>query len=144
MAESVDKKGKVDQFAVNGADHWYDIPNHYVRTINNYVISNAAPAGFLRAVAPNWTWWANECLVDECAHKAGVDPLDMRLSMFTAKGKNAGSPPNSIGGSHRLRNVLLIATGKAGYGVKPMSDNSAMGIAAVASQERGLQLGLPL
>ena len=137
MAESVDKKGKVDQFAVNGADHWYDIPNHYVRTANNYVIANASPSGFLRAVAPNWTWWANECFVDECAHKAGIDPLDMRLSMFNATGKNAGSAPNSIGGSHRLRNVLLIAAGKAGYGVKPMPENTAMGIAAVASQERG-------
>ena len=73
----VDKKGKVDQFAVNGADHWYDIPNHYVRTANNYVIANASPSGFLRAVAPNWTWWANECFVDECAHKAGIDPLDI-------------------------------------------------------------------
>jgi len=137
MAESVDKKGKVDQFAINGADHWYDIPNHYVRTANNYVISGAAPAGFLRAVAPNWTWWANECFVDECAHKAGVDPLDMRLSMFNAQGKNAGAAPNSIGGSHRLRNVLLIAAGKAGYGAKPMAENTAQGIAAVASQERG-------
>ena len=137
MAESVDKKGKVDQFAVNGADHWYDIPNHYVRTANNYVIANASPSGFLRAVAPNWTWWANECFVDECAHKAGIDPLDMRLSMFNATGKNAGSAPNSIGGSHRLKNVLLIAAGKAGYGVKPMPENTAMGIAAVASQERG-------
>ena len=137
MAESVDKKGKVDQFAVNGADHWYDIPNHYVRTANNYVIANASPSGFLRAVAPNWTWWANECFVDECAHKAGIDPLDMRLSMFNATGKNAGSAPNSIGGSHRLKNVLLIAAGKAGYGVKPMPENTAMGIASVASQERG-------
>ena len=57
--------------------------------------------------------------------------------MFNATGKNAGSAPNSIGGSHRLKNVLLIAAGKAGYGVKPMPENTAMGIAAVASQERG-------
>ena len=57
--------------------------------------------------------------------------------MFNATGKNAGSAPNSIGGSHRLKNVLLIAAGKAGYGVKPMPENTAMGIASVASQERG-------
>ena len=137
MAESVDKKGKVDQFAINGADHWYDIPNHYVRTANNYVIAKASPSGFLRAVAPNWTWWANECFVDECAHQAGIDPLEMRLNMFKASGKNAGSAPNSIGGVNRLRNVLLVAAGKAGYGVKPMQENTAQGIAAVASQERG-------
>ncbi|MBT3939711.1 MAG: hypothetical protein HOF44_08395, partial [Pelagibacterales bacterium] len=63
------------------------MPNHYVRTANNYVISKASPSGFLRAVAPNWTWWANECFVDECAHQAGIDPLEMRLNMFKASGK---------------------------------------------------------
>ena len=35
MPDSVDKKGKVDQFSTNGSDHWYDIPNHKVRSINN-------------------------------------------------------------------------------------------------------------
>ena len=137
MAESVDKKGKIDQFATNGSDHWYDIPNHYVRSANNMVIWNAAPAGFLRAVAPTWTWWAVESFVDETAHKIGKDPLDLRLSMLGGSGRNAGSPPNTVGGGHRLRNVLLVATGRAGYGVKPMPANTAQGIAAVASQERG-------
>ena len=137
MAESVDKKGKIDQFATNGSDHWYDIPNHYVRSANNMVIWNAAPAGFLRAVAPTWTWWAVESFVDETAHKIGKDPLDLRLSMLGGTGRNAGSPPNTVGGGHRLRNVLLVATGRAGYGVKPMPANTAQGIAAVASQERG-------
>ena len=137
MAESVDKKGKIDQFATNGSDHWYDIPNHYVRSANNMVIWNASPSGFLRAVAPTWTWWAVESFVDETAHKIGKDPLDLRLSMLGGTGRNAGSPPNTVGGGHRLRNVLLVATGRAGYGVKPMPENTAQGIAAVASQERG-------
>ena len=137
MAESVDKKGKIDQFATNGSDHWYDIPNHYVRSANNMVIWNASPSGFLRAVAPTWTWWAVESFVDETAHKIGKDPLDLRLSMLGGTGRNTGSPPNTVGGGHRLRNVLLVATGRAGYGVKPMPENTAQGIAAVASQERG-------
>ena len=38
MPDSVDKKGKVDQFSTNGSDHWYDIPNHKVRSINNELI----------------------------------------------------------------------------------------------------------
>ena len=33
---------------------------------------------------------------------------------------NAGTPPNSVGGAHRLRNALLVAAGRAGYGVKPL------------------------
>ena len=137
LAESVDKKGKIDQFSTNGSDHWYDIPNHYVRSVENTTSMAATPPGQLRAVAPTWTWWANESFIDEVAHKIGKDPLDMRLSMLSATGKNAGTPPNTVGGANRLRNALIVAAGKSGYGVKPMPENTAMGIASVASQERG-------
>ena len=137
LADSVDKKGKIDQFSTNGSDHWYNIPNHYVRSIENTTAMSAAPPGQLRAVAPTWTWWANESFIDEVAHKMGKDPLDMRLSLLDASGKNAGTPPNTVGGANRLRNALIVAAGKAGYGVKPMPENTAQGIAAVASQERG-------
>ena len=137
LAESVDKKGKIDQFSTNGSDHWYDIPNHYVRSVENTTAMAAAPPGQLRAVAPTWTWWANESFIDEVAHKIGKDPLDMRLSMLSATGKNVGTPPNTVGGANRLRNALIVAAGKSGYGVKPMPANTAMGIASVASQERG-------
>jgi len=137
MPDSVDKKGKVDQFSTNGSDHWYDIPNHKVRSINNELSDKALPVGFLRAVAPSWTFWAVESYLDEMAKKVGRDPLAFRLDHLTARGKNAGSPPNSIGGSHRLRNALLVAAGRAGYGVKPLAKNVGMGLACVSSQERG-------
>ncbi len=137
MPDSVDKKGKVDQFSTNGSDHWYDIPNHKVRSINNELSDKALPVGFLRAVAPSWTFWAVESFMDEMAKKAGEDPLAFRIKHLTAMGKNAGSPPNTVGGAHRLRNALLVAAGRAGYGVKPMGENEGMGIACVSSQERG-------
>ncbi len=137
MPDSVDKKGKVDQFSTNGSDHWYDIPNHKVRSINNELSDKALPVGFLRAVAPSWTFWAVESYMDEMAKKAGRDPLAFRLDHLTAQGKNAGSPPNTVGGAHRLRNALLVAAGRAGYGVKPLEENEGMGMAAVSSQERG-------
>ncbi|MBJ56704.1 MAG: aldehyde dehydrogenase [Rickettsiales bacterium] len=137
MPDSVDKKGKVDQFSTNGSDHWYDIPNHKVRSINNELSDKALPVGFLRAVAPSWTFWAVESFMDEMAKKAGEDPLAFRIKHLTAMGKNAGSPPNTVGGAHRLRNALLVAAGRAGYGVKPMGKNEGMGIACVSSQERG-------
>jgi len=137
MPDSVDKKGKVDQFSTNGSDHWYDIPNHKVRSINNELSDKALPVGFLRAVAPSWTFWAVESFMDEMAKKAGEDPLAFRIKHLTARGKNAGSPPNTVGGAHRLRNALLVAAGRAGYGVKPMGENEGMGIACVSSQERG-------
>ena len=137
MPDSVDKKGKVDQFSTNGSDHWYDVPNHQVRSIPNDLSDKALPVGFLRAVAPGWTFWAVESYMDEMAKKAGRDPLAFRLDHLTAQGKNAGTPPNTIGGAHRLRNALLVAAGRAGYGVKPLGKNVGMGMAAVTSQERG-------
>ena len=32
---------------------------------------------------------------------------------------------------------MLVAAGRAGYGVKPLGENEGMGIACVSSQERG-------
>ena len=72
-----------------------------------------AVCGIGRCVTP---WWA----------KASTTALE-----------NAGTPPNSVGGAHRLRNVLLAATGKAGYGVKMLAENVGVGVASVTSQERG-------
>ncbi len=137
LAESVDKKGKIDQFSTNGSDHWYNIPNHYVRSISNDLADSATPAGQLRSVAPAWTFWAVESFIDEMARKVGKDPLDFRLDHLAAVGKNVGEPPNTVGGANRLRNALLVATGRAGYGVKPLGDNVGMGISCVSSQERG-------
>lgn len=137
LAESVDKKGRIDPFSMNGSDFWYTVPNHSVRAIENDVAQAATPPGQLRSVAPSWTMWANECFMDEMAKKIGKDPVRMRVDMLDATGKNAGTPPNSVGGAFRLRNILETAAGKAGWGVKPMPENTGMGIAAVTAQERG-------
>lgn len=137
LAESVDKKGRIDPFSMNGSDFWYTVPNHSVRAIENDVAQAATPPGQLRAVAPSWTMWANECFMDEMAKKIGKDPVQMRVDMLDAAGKNAGTPPNSVGGAFRLRNILETAAGKAGWGVKPLPANTGMGIASVTAQERG-------
>ena len=46
LGESVDKKGKVDGFSVNGSDFWYTVPNHHVRAIENETATQALPPGF--------------------------------------------------------------------------------------------------
>ena len=137
LAESVDKKGRIDPFSMNGSDFWYTVPNHHVRGIENDVSQSATPPGQLRSVAPAWTFWAVESYIDEMARKTGQDPMLMRINMLDATGKNAGTPPNSVGGAYRLRNVLEVAAGKAGWGVKPLPENVGRGIASVTSQERG-------
>jgi isoquinoline 1-oxidoreductase subunit beta len=129
LTPSVDKKGPLDSFTVNGADFFYTVPNHYVRAIKNEMAHNATPSGQLRSVAPGWTFWAVESMVDELAHAVGKDPAQYRIDMLDGKGDNAG-------GAQRLRNTLLAAMGLAGYGTKELPKGEGMGVACVSSQER--------
>jgi isoquinoline 1-oxidoreductase subunit beta len=129
LSPSVDKKGPLDAFTVNGADFFYTVPNHYVRAIRNEMAHNATPSGQLRSVAPGWTFWAVESMVDEIAHAVGKDPAQYRIDMLDGKGANAG-------GAQRLRNTLLAAMGMAGYGTKQLAKGEGMGVACVSSQER--------
>jgi isoquinoline 1-oxidoreductase subunit beta len=129
LTPSVDKKGGLDGFTVNGADFFYTVPNHNVRAILNEMAHNATPSGQLRSVAPGWTFWAVESMVDELAHAVGKDPAQYRIDMLDGKGANAG-------GAQRLRNTLLAAMGMAGYGTKQLPKGEGMGVACVSSQER--------
>jgi isoquinoline 1-oxidoreductase len=129
LAESADKKAKLDAFTVNGADFWYTVPNHKVRAILNEMAQKATPPGHLRSVAPGWTFWAVESMIDELAHAAGKDPVDYRLAMLDGAGDNKG-------GAKRLANALRTAAGRAGWGSTELPKNTGIGIACVSSQER--------
>ncbi len=129
LSPSVDKKGALDAFTVNGADFFYSVPNHNVRAILNELAQSATPSGQLRSVAPGWTFWAVESMMDELAVAAGKDPAQFRISMLDGAGANDG-------GAQRLRNTLLAAMGLAGYGTRKLSKGEGMGVACVSSQER--------
>jgi isoquinoline 1-oxidoreductase beta subunit len=129
LSPSVDKKGPLDAFTVNGADFFYTVPNHYVRAIKNEMAHNATPSGQLRSVAPGWTFWAVESMLDELANASGKDPAQFRIELLDGKGDNDG-------GAQRLRNTLLAAMGLAGYGTKKLPKGEGMGVACVSSQER--------
>ena len=105
LTPSVDKKGALDGFAVHGADFYYSVPNHTIRTILNELAQSATPSGQLRSVAPGWTFWAVESLIDEVAHATGRDPAELRLSMLDGAGDNAGA--------QRLANALARGDGLA-------------------------------
>src|SRR5882672_1668606 len=129
LTPSVDKKGPLDSFTVNGADFWYTVPNHQVRAILNELAQKATPSGQLRSVAPGWTFWAVESMIDELARAAGKDPVDFRLALLDGAGDNAG-------GAKKLANALRTAVGRSGYGATTLPKNSGIGIACVSSQER--------
>jgi isoquinoline 1-oxidoreductase beta subunit len=129
LTPAVDKKGPLDSFTVNGADFWYTVPNHQVRAILNELAQKATPSGQLRSVAPGWTFWAVESMIDELAHASGKDPVDYRLALLDGAGDNAG-------GAKKLANALRTAVGRSGYGAVTLPKNSGIGIACVSSQER--------
>jgi len=137
LTPSVDKKGSHDSFTVNGADYWYTIPNHTVRNFQNELAQKATPSGQLRSVAPAWTFWAVESTMDEIAHAAGQDPVEMRLALLDGAGNNSGAgAPTTAGGAKRLANVLRTAVGRSGYGAIKIAAGEGIGVACVSSQER--------
>lgn len=135
MIDGLNDSGKIDTFSISGADHWYTLPNHRVRAINNDVAQRTFMPGWLRAVGPGWTGWAVESFMDELAVTAGQDPIEFRLAMLDAAGKNAGKAPESAGGAARLANVLRRVRVLSGWG-EPLPDGEGRGVAICAGQER--------
>lgn len=137
MPDGVDGNGKFDPFATNGADHWYTLANHRVRSINNDLAQRTFLPGWLRAVGPGWIGWGVESFMDELAHIKGQDPIEFRLAMLDAAGKNAGTAPNSVGGASRLAAAIEDVRDRSGWGAE-LPENEGMGFAATFGQERNM------
>lgn len=135
LGDGVDGNGKFDGFSINGADHWYTLPNHRVRAINNDLAQRTFLPGWLRAVGPGWIGWGVESFMDEIAAKTGADPVEFRLARLDAAGKHAGTAPNSVGGASRMANVLRDVAERSGWG-KEMPAGEGLGVAVSHGQER--------
>jgi CO/xanthine dehydrogenase Mo-binding subunit len=126
-----------DQFASEGANHWYTVGAQRVRALRNDLAEQTFRPGWLRSVGPGWTNWAVESFMDEAAHVAGLDPVKFRLGMLDGAGRNAGSAPNSVGGARRQAAVLARLAKKVEWG-KPTPKDVGLGIATTFGQERGM------
>jgi len=135
LGDGVDGNGKFDPFSISGADHWYTLPAHRVRAINNSLAQETFLPGWLRAVGPGWIAWGVESFTDEVAEKLGEDPIEFRLARLDAAGKNAGTAPNSVGGAARLAAALRDVRDRSGWG-QELPENEAMGVALSHGQER--------
>jgi CO/xanthine dehydrogenase Mo-binding subunit len=134
MAEGVNGV-RYDPFAINGADHWYNIGAQRVRALSNDLANRSFRPGWLRSVGPGWTNWAVESFMDEAAHAQEVDPVEFRLRLLDGAGRNAGSAPNAVGGARRQAAVLARAAEKAGWGDAVPKD-VGLGVATSFGQER--------
>ncbi len=137
LGDGVDGNGKFDPFSIHGADHWYSIPNHRVRAINNELAQRTFLPGWLRSVGPGWVGWGVESFMDELAARTRTDPIEFRLAMLDAQGKNAGTAPSSVGGAARLANVLRMVRDQSGWGTR-LPAGEGRGVAVCHGQERNM------
>lgn len=69
-----------DKLIVDGAVFQpYDIPNYRV---TGYRAPSGLPLGYWRSVGASYNGFFHESFMDELAHAAGVDPLEMRLKLI--------------------------------------------------------------
>jgi isoquinoline 1-oxidoreductase beta subunit len=93
-----------------------------------------------RGYTPNHTF-VNECLLDECAHAAGADPLAYRLNLLGAPRvidyDNEGDAERIDTG--RLAHVLRAACEAAGWG-RPLPAGTGRGLAATVTDTHVAQV----
>jgi isoquinoline 1-oxidoreductase beta subunit len=72
--------GGPDKTVAEGAfDQPYDISNY---RIAGAVADSSVPVGFWRSVGNSYNGFFHETFLDELAHKAGLDPIKMRLTLM--------------------------------------------------------------
>jgi CO/xanthine dehydrogenase Mo-binding subunit len=126
-----------DQFAIDGADHWYSVGAQRVRALSNDLANKVFRPGYLRSVGPGWTNWAVETFMDQAALLARVDPVAFRIALLDGAGRNSGSAPSAVGGAKRQAAVLKRAAERAGWGSAVPKD-TGLGVATTFGQERAM------
>jgi hypothetical protein len=108
---------------VNGVDFFYTVPNHYVRAIKNEMAHNATPSGQLCSVAPGWSFWADESMVDELAH---ATTNDYRIIALDAK---TGIPCGDFGNNGEIKIMplrVLLTIERHASGMRPLKNDSSV------------------
>ena len=75
--------------------------------------------------------------MDELAKRAGQDPVEYRLAMLDATGKNAGDQHGAVGGAARQAAVLRDVRERSGWG-RDLPDGEGMGVACCFGQQRDM------
>lgn len=106
----------------------YDVPNF--RT-DFALAQSAVPRGWWRSVEHSINGFVVNAFLDELAHAAGKDPIELALTLIP-KAKTIEGPGQAKAWpyeSDRLRNVIELVRAKSGWG-KPLPAGRAHGFAA--------------
>jgi isoquinoline 1-oxidoreductase beta subunit len=99
------------------------------------IIELGLPTGSWRNPGNNGLAFAFESFLDELAHAAGRDPLELRLSLYGAPRIIPAPPPRFPGfpnppfDTGRVRGVLQLVAEKSGWGKQTLPKGVGMGIA---------------
>ncbi len=107
-------KDGVDESSVEGVKGSPYLDTIGAQRISLHSPANAVPVLWWRSVGATHTAFAMECMIDECAHAAGADPLQYRLGLLAKQPRHAAA--------------LKLAAEKAGWGTPP-PDGHARGLA---------------
>jgi isoquinoline 1-oxidoreductase beta subunit len=117
--------GEGDVFVQGGDMTGSEFPARFVPncSVQASVMPLGVPTGRLRAPNSNGIAFAIESFVDEMAHAAGKDPIQLRLELLSNTPAGTGADPV------RIRGVLELVAEKSGWAKTRQTRGTGMGVA---------------
>ena len=101
-------------------------------TVEATLMPLGIPTGPMRAPRSNALSFVHQSFIDELAHAAGRDPLDLHLELLGAP-RLLGSTPQDLFDTGRMRGVLELVAQASGWGKTSLPPRTGMGIASYFS-----------
>lgn len=101
-------------------------------TVEATLMPLGIPTGPMRAPRSNALSFVHQSFIDELAHAAGRDPLEVHLELL-GEPRVMGSTPADLFDVGRMRAVLELAAKTARWGKTPLPPRTGMGIASYYS-----------
>jgi isoquinoline 1-oxidoreductase beta subunit len=101
-------------------------------TVEASLMPLGIPTGPMRAPRSNALSFVHQSMIDELAHAAGKDPLQMHLELL-GEPRVLGSGPQDLFDTGRMRAVLEQVAQRSGWGKTQLPPRTGMGIASYYS-----------
>jgi len=132
--------GSGNSFASSASIGATEFPARYIAnfTLEASTMPLTVPTGALRAPGSNAIAFVMQSFIDELAHAAGRDPVQVRLDLLNATpieaagGRGGGRGGGGGGGgldAERMRGVLELVAEKSGWGKRQLPKGTGMGVA---------------
>jgi isoquinoline 1-oxidoreductase beta subunit len=123
-----------DKFASAAEISATELPGRLVPnlTLEASLMPLGIPTGPMRAPRSNALCFVHQSFIDELAHAAGRDPLELHLELL-GEPRVLGSTPQDLFDTGRMRGVLELVAKTSGWGKTQLPPRTGMGIASYYS-----------